>query len=342
MAVLEVENLKVSYHTYAGEVQSVRGISFQVENGETLAIIGESGCGKSVTARAIMQLIKGPQGEIKEGSKISYNGRDLLKMSKKELREYRGGECSIIFQDALVALNPTMKIGKQIAESILLHQKIDKKEVNKEVIRLLQLVGIPNPEKRINDYPFQFSGGMRQRVMIAMAFAGNPKILIADEPTTALDVTIQAQIMDLIMDLKNKLETAVILITHDFGVVAGAADNIAVMYAGTIIEYGNCDEIFYNPKHPYTLALLKAVPKMEWKSKQLLDTIKGNPPDLIAPPKGCPFAKRCEQCMNICLTDIPDQVEIAKKHLVSCHLYHPENTNGNKGSSRGGAKNGRK
>lgn len=327
MAVLEVENLKVSYHTYAGEVQSVRGISFQVDCGETLAIIGESGCGKSVTARALMQLVQRPQGEIKDGSKIRYNGKDILSMNKKELREYRGGECSIIFQDALVALNPTMKVGKQIEENILLHQDLDKKLVKKEVIRLLELVGIPNAERRRNQYPFQFSGGMRQRVMIAMAIAGNPKILIADEPTTALDVTIQAQIMELIMELKEKLNTAVILITHDFGVIAGAADKIAVMYAGTIVEAGRCEEIFYNPKHPYTWALLNAVPKMAWKSKQLLDTIKGNPPDLIAPPKGCPFAKRCEHCMNICLMEVPDCIELKDGHNVSCHLYHKENKN---------------
>ncbi|BCN31791.1 ABC transporter ATP-binding protein [Anaeromicropila herbilytica] len=340
MAILEVENLKVSYYTYAGEVQSVRGISFDVECGETLAIIGESGCGKSVTARAIMQLVQKPQGEIKEGSRIVYNGTDILTMDKKKLRDYRGGECSIIFQDALVALNPTMKVGKQIEENIILHQDIDKKLVKQEVIRLLELVGIPNAERRRNQYPFQFSGGMRQRAMIAMAIAGNPKILIADEPTTALDVTIQAQIMELILELKNKLNTAVILITHDFGVVAGSADKIAVMYAGTIVEAGKCEDIFYHPKHPYTWALLNAVPKMEWKSKQLLDTIKGNPPDLIVPPKGCPFAKRCEHCMNLCLEETPEYTYFDNGHQTSCHLYHPDNQNPKVEFAYGGGNDG--
>lgn len=272
-SILDVKNLRVSYHTYAGEVQSVRGVSFEVERGEVLAIVGESGCGKSVTARSIMALIQAPQGEIKENSKILYNGEDILTYDKKKIREFRGGECSMIFQDALTSLNPTMKVGKQIIENLVAHRNMDKKSAREEAIRILDSVGIPNAEKRVDQYPHEFSGGMRQRVMIAIAVACNPKILIADEPTTALDVTIQAQILELINELKDKLNTAVILITHDFGVVAGMADKIAVMYAGQIIEQGEKREIFYEPKHPYTWALLNSVPKLGWKGKQLLDTI---------------------------------------------------------------------
>lgn len=274
-SILDVKNLRVSYHTYAGEVQSVRGVSFEVERGEVLAIVGESGCGKSVTARSIMALIQAPQGEIKENSKILYNGEDILTYDKKKIREFRGGECSMIFQDALTSLNPTMKVGKQIIENLVAHRNMDKKSAREEAIRILDSVGIPNAEKRVDQYTHEFSGGMRQRVMIAIAVACNPKILIADEPTTALDVTIQAQILELINELKDKLNTAVILITHDFGVVAGMADKIAVMYAGQIIEQGEKREIFYEPKHPYTWALLNSVPKLGWKGKQLLDTIKG-------------------------------------------------------------------
>lgn len=322
--LLKVEDLKVSYHTYAGEVQAVRGVSFKVEEGEVLAIIGESGCGKSVTARAIMSLIRGPQGEIKQGSKVLYNGKNVLELNKKEQRAFRGGECSMIFQDALVSLNPTMKIGKQIIENLVQHGKMSKKEAHIEAIKLLEAVGIPNAEKRVDQYPFEFSGGMRQRAMIAIAIACQPKILIADEPTTALDVTIQAQIMELIKELKDKLNTAVILITHDFGVVAGSADKVAVMYAGKIIEKGTKEEIFYNPQHPYTLALLGSVPKLEWKSKQLLQTIKGTPPDLIAPPKGCAFARRCKYCMNICLEKEPHTTNFENEHSASCWLHQNE------------------
>ena len=248
--ILDVENLRVSYHTYAGEVQSVRGVSFDVDRGQVLAIVGESGCGKSVTSRAVMSLIQGPQGEIKKGSKILYNGENILDYDKKKIREFRGGECAMIFQDALTSLNPTMKVGKQIMENLIIHRNMDKKTARAEAIKILEAVGIPNAEKRVDQYPHEFSGGMRQRAMIAIAVACEPKILIADEPTTALDVTIQAQILELINELKERLNTAVILITHDFGVVAGMADKIAVMYAGQIIEKGEKRDIFYNPKHP--------------------------------------------------------------------------------------------
>jgi oligopeptide transport system ATP-binding protein len=322
--LLKVEDLKVSFHTYAGEVQAVRGVSFEVNAGEVLAIIGESGSGKSVTSRAIMSLVKAPQGEIKEESKVIYQGKNVLEMNKKEQRAFRGGECSMIFQDALVSLNPTMKIGKQIIENIIQHRQMNKTEAKQEAIRLLEAVGIPNAEKRIDQYPFEFSGGMRQRAMIAIAIACEPKILIADEPTTALDVTIQAQIMELIKGLKDKLNTAVILITHDFGVVAGSANKVAVMYAGKVVESGTREEIFYNPQHPYTLALLGSVPKLEWKSKQLLQTIKGTPPDLISPPKGCAFAKRCKYCMNACLDEMPESTGFETDHHANCWLHHKD------------------
>ncbi len=321
--LLNVEHLRVSYHTYAGEVQSVRDISFHVDRGEILAIIGESGCGKSVTARSIMSLIRKP-GEIKEGSKITFDGRDVLSFSKKEMRQYRGGECGMIFQDALVALDPTMRVGKQIMENLRIHTNMSKSEAAKEATRLLGAVGIPNPEQRFKEYPFEFSGGMRQRAMIAMAVACQPKLVIADEPTTALDVTIQAQIMELLKRLRNEDGTSIILITHDFGVVAGFADRIVVMYAGQIVESGTREEIFYNPQHPYTWALLGAVPRLDWQNKQVLRTIRGTPPDLIAPPKGCPFANRCELCMNVCLEEDPAYTPFSTSHKAKCWLHDPD------------------
>ena len=321
--LLEVKNLRVSYHTYAGEVQSVRGINFDVEEGEALAIVGESGCGKSVTAKSIMGLIKKPAGEIKAGSEILYRGKNILNFSKKEWSEYRGGESAIIFQDALAALNPTMTVGKQIAENLIMHKNMSKSEALKEAVNMLRLVGIPNPEARVKQYPHEFSGGMRQRVMIAIAFACDPKLLIADEPTTALDVTIQAQIMDLIKKLQKELNTSVILITHDLGVVANVAKRIVVMYSGNIVEKGSCEDIFYNPKHPYTLALLSAVPRLDLKNKQELASIEGTPPDLIAPPKGCPFSTRCKYCMEICCEKAPEYTEFSDGHVAACWLHHP-------------------
>ena len=322
--LLEVKDLAVSYHTYAGEVQSVRGVTFDVKHGEILAVIGESGCGKSVTARSIMSLIRQP-GEIKPGSQILFNGRDVLGFSKRELSQYRGGDCAMIFQDALVALDPTMRVGKQIMENLRIHSKMSKAEAKKEAIRLLGVVGIPNAETRFKQYPFEFSGGMRQRAMIAMAVACQPKLVIADEPTTALDVTIQAQIMELLKELRDKDGTSIILITHDFGVVAGFADKIVVMYAGKIVERGDRQEIFYHPQHPYTWALLGAVPRLDWENKQTLRTIRGTPPDLVAPPKGCPFARRCELCMNVCLEEMPpEKVFTQGSHSAMCWLYADE------------------
>ncbi|MBU3156078.1 ABC transporter ATP-binding protein [Clostridium estertheticum] len=321
--LLEVKNLRVSYHTYAGEVQSVRGISFEVNEGETLAVVGESGCGKTVTAKSLMRLIQTPPGEIKDGSEILYKGNDILKMNNEQLRHFRGAEISMIFQDPMTSLNPTMTIGKQIAESLIIHRNMKKHEAMDEAIKMLKLVNIPNAERRVKQYPHEFSGGMRQRAMIAIALACSPKILVADEPTTALDVTIQAQIMDLIKELQNKLGTAVVLITHDLGVVADVADRIQVMYAGKIIERGSTDEIFYNPKHPYTWALLQSVPRLETGHKDSLYSIKGTPPDLVKPPVGCPFAPRCEYAMEICKQEMPEATIITDTHEALCWLQHP-------------------
>ncbi|SKA83720.1 oligopeptide transport system ATP-binding protein [Clostridium sp. USBA 49] len=320
--ILEVKNLKVSYHTYAGEVQSVRGVDFYLNKGETLAVVGESGCGKSVTAKSIMRLIQTPPGEIKKGSEIIFNGKNLVDLPEKELRNIRGAEISMIFQDPMTSLNPTMTVGKQIAESLIIHRGMNKHEAMGEAIKMLKLVNIPNAEKRAKQYPHEFSGGMRQRAMIAIALACNPKILIADEPTTALDVTIQAQIMELIADLQAKLGTAVILITHDLGVVADVAHRIQVMYAGQIIERGTTDEIFYKPQHPYTWALLQSVPRLDTGHKKELYSIKGTPPDLIKPPVGCPFASRCEYAMPICREAMPEVTKLSDSHEVSCWLKH--------------------
>lgn len=322
--ILQVQDLAVSYHTYAGEVQAVRGVSFDINKGEAVAIVGESGCGKSVTSRAIMGLIQAPQGEIKGNSKIIYEGKNILELNKKELQHYRGEECSIIFQDALSSLNPTMKIGKQIMENLIEHRKLNKKEAKEKTIELLKVVGIPTPETRFNQYPHEFSGGMRQRVMIAIALACNPNLLIADEPTTALDVTIQAQIIELIKDLQRKLNASIILITHDLGVVADVADKVLVMYAGKIVETGNADDIFYEAKHPYTKALLNAVPRMDLEEEQELESIQGTPPDLIAPPKGCGFSQRCKNCMKICLDKEPASTEFSNSHRAACWLYDSE------------------
>lgn len=321
--LLEVKDLKVTFHTYAGEVQSVRGVSFHVDKGETLAIVGESGCGKSVTSKSIMRLIPTPPGDIKEGSQILFDGKDILKMSDKELRDLRGEDISMIFQDAMTSLNPTMKIGDQIAENLIIHRGMNKKEALDEAVKMLKLVNIPNADKRVSQYPHEFSGGMRQRAMIAMALACNPKVLIADEPTTALDVTIQAQIMDLIRELQDKLGTAVILITHDLGVVAGVATKIQVMYAGMIIERGTREELFYNSKHPYTWALLQSVPRLDTKHKNELYSIPGTPPDLLKPPVGCPFASRCAYCMEICKEEMPEVTKLTETHEVQCWLQHP-------------------
>jgi oligopeptide transport system ATP-binding protein len=321
--ILEVKDLRVSFHTYAGEVQAVRGISFYLKKGETLAVVGESGCGKTVTSKSLMRLIPEPPGEIKKGSQILFDGKDISLMSEAQLRELRGSDISMIFQDPMTSLNPTMTIGKQIAESLVIHRGMSKTEAMNEAIKMLHLVNIPDADKRAHQYPHEFSGGMRQRAMIAIALACNPKILIADEPTTALDVTIQAQIMELIADLQEKLGTAVILVTHDLGVVADVADRIQVMYAGQIIEHGTIDEIFKNPQHPYTWALLQSVPRLDTKNKDKLYSLQGTPPDLLKPPVGCSFAARCEYCMKICKEEMPEVTTLSENHEVCCWLKHP-------------------
>jgi oligopeptide transport system ATP-binding protein len=321
--LLEVKNLEVSFHTYAGEVQAVRGVSFDVQEGECMAIVGESGSGKTVTSKAILGLIATPPGEVKKGSEILFNGKNVLDFSEKEWRAYRGKEAAMIFQDPMTSLNPTMKVGKQIMESIQLHNKVSKDEAKKRTIELLRQVNIPNPEERMKQYPHEFSGGMRQRVVIAIALACNPKLMIADEPTTALDVTIQAQIIKLLQNIQKENRTAVIMITHDLGVVAGMADKITVMYAGRIVERGTVYEIFDNPQHPYTYALLRAVPNMKNENKSDLQIIQGTPPDLIAPPKGCGFASRCEYCMGICRERSPEFTKMSDTHEAACWLQHP-------------------
>ena len=322
--LLDVNNLRVSFNTYAGEVKAVRGVSFELNEGETLAFVGESGCGKTVTAKAIMRLLQKPFAEIKEGSQVVYRGQDVLKMSKKELQSYRGDEVSMIFQDPMTSLNPTMTVGKQIMESLILHRGLDKKAAREEAINMLKLVKIPDAEKRVDAYPHEMSGGMRQRVMIAIALSCNPALLIADEPTTALDVTIQAQIMELLGELKKELNTAIILVTHDLGVVADFADRIQVMYAGQVIERGTVREIFNNAKHPYTWALLSSVPRLDTENKQELYALQGTPPDLINELNHCPFAARCEYCMGICKEAMPEETLVDGTHKVSCWLQHPD------------------
>ncbi|MGV3488179.1 MAG: ABC transporter ATP-binding protein [Tuberibacillus sp.] len=337
--ILEIKDLHVSFDTYGGEVQAVRGVNLQLKKGEALAIVGESGSGKSVTSKTIMQLLPKPAARIKSGE-ILFEGKDLTKLTEKQMQKLRGSEISMIFQDPMTSLNPTMNIGKQIMEGLRKHQNMSKHDALQRAIELLDLVGIPNPEERVKQYPHQFSGGMRQRVVIAIALACNPKVLIADEPTTALDVTIQAQILDLMRDLQNKMETSIILITHDLGVVANMAQRVAVMYGGRIVETGTVDEIFYKPKHPYTWGLLSSMPKLHAKDSELL-AIPGTPPDLANPPKGCPFAPRCPHAMKVCTEFMPDYTHASETQQVACWLQderapkvEPPETIGVGGASR--------
>jgi oligopeptide transport system ATP-binding protein len=320
--LLEVKNLEVNFKTYGGEVQAVRNVNFHVDKGEIVAIVGESGSGKSVTVQTIMGLIPTPPGKIKNGE-VFFQEKNLLKLSKKEMQKIKGSKISMIFQDPMTSLNPTMRIGKQIEESIVTHQKVSKAEAKKRAIEMIKLVGIPNPVERYNQYPHEFSGGMRQRAMIAIALACNPELLIADEPTTALDVTIQAQVLDLMKDLKEKTETAIILITHDLGVVAETAERVIVMYAGMMVESGSVLEIFENPRHPYTWGLMESIPDTTTAEKKRLIPIEGAPPDLFAPPKGCPFAPRCKYAMSVCLEQMPPAFEIGDGHEAKCWLNDP-------------------
>ena len=321
--ILEVKNLTVHIKTHKGVVQAVRGVDFYLNEQETLAVVGESGSGKSITMKGVMGILP-KNGKVVEGS-VMFQGNDLTKYSERQMQQVRGSEIAMIFQDPMTSLNPTMKVGKQIEEMLKEHRKeMSKADRKTRAIELLSLVGISNPEARYDQYPHQLSGGMRQRVVIAIALACDPKVLIADEPTTALDVTIQAQIMDLMRELKEKSNTAIILVTHDLGVVANFADRIQVMYAGQVVERGTAREIFYESKHPYTWALLSSVPKVTNESKEELYALKGTPPDLLLPLHECPFASRCEYCMGICKEKNPMETSLSDTHKVSCWLQHPK------------------
>ena len=315
--LLSVRDLKTSFFTHVGEVKAVRGISFDVNEGEVLGIVGESGSGKSVTSLSIMGLLQYP-GRVVDGE-ILLNGEDILTYGKNQMRRVRGKEIAMIFQDPMTSLNPVYTIGNQIMEMILEHEKMSRREARARAIEMLKLVGIPAAEKRIDSYPHEFSGGMRQRVMIALALSCNPKLLIADEPTTALDVTIQAHILNLIKKLNRQFGMTTMLITHDLGVVATVCDKVAVMYGGLIMEYGTADEIFYHPRHPYTMGLLGSIPHVDGGEKRRLIPIDGTPPDLINPPKGCPFSTRCKYCMNVCTREQPPYFA-EDKHRTMCWM----------------------
>ncbi|MFS0903884.1 ABC transporter ATP-binding protein [Priestia aryabhattai] len=316
--IIQIKNLHVQFSTYGGQVQAVRGVSFDLRKGETLAIVGESGCGKSVTSQSIMRLIPTPPGRITSGS-ILFKGQDLTKLSEKKMRDIRGADISMIFQDPMTALNPTLRIGEQIAENIMQHENISKEKAKEKAFEMLELVGIPNPKERLKQYPHEFSGGMRQRIVIAMALVCNPEVLIADEPTTALDVTIQAQILELFKDIQQKTDVSIVLITHDLGVVAQVADRVAVMYAGKIVEIGTRRDIFYTPQHPYTKGLLRSVPRLDLYESELVP-IAGSPPDLFAPPSGCSFAPRCPYVMEVCDRMYPASTKLKESHQVHCWL----------------------
>ena len=321
-AILEVRELQTYFNTDDGIVKAVDGVSFDLRRGETLGIVGESGCGKSVTNLSIMKLIPSPPGKI-VGGEVFFHGTDIMKMPDDEIRSLRGGKISMIFQDPMTSLNPFLKISTQMVETIRLHQGLDVNESRNKAIEMLKLVGIPNPGKRIKDYPHQFSGGMRQRVMIAMALSCNADILIADEPTSALDVTIQAQILEIIKQLSEQLGTAVIMITHDLGVVAGMCDNICVMYAGKVVEKANVDDLFANPKHPYTKSLINSIPRIDQPGKDRLYTIEGQPPNVIDLPECCAFHPRCPNAMDVCRTTYPP-VHTQGDRMVRCWLEDNE------------------
>jgi oligopeptide transport system ATP-binding protein len=320
--ILEVKDLEISFGTYAGEVQAVRGVTFDLRRGETLAIVGESGSGKSVTAKSIMRLLPEANSIIKGGEAV-FEGQNLLTLSEKRMQGIRGSKIAMVFQDPMTSLDPTMRVGRQITESLKKHLGMSGQRAKERSLELLEMVGIPSAEDRLRQYPHQFSGGMRQRVVIAIALACDPQILIADEPTTALDVTIQAQILELLRDLQERIGTSVILITHDLGVVAQTAHRVAVMYAGKIVETGTVREIFYNPQMPYTWGLLSSIPLPTADRSQDLIPIPGSPPDMSDPPTGCPFTPRCPYAMQICAEEMPDYTTFSAEHRAACWLHHP-------------------
>ena len=320
--LLEVKNLKTYFHSDSGTVKASDDVSFYVKKGETLGIVGESGCGKSITSMSIVRLIETPPGKY-EGGEIWFDGEDMLKISDERMREIRGNDISIIFQEPMTSLNPVFKVGDQIAEAMILHRGMNKKEARQECIKILEKVKIPNPERVIDNYPFELSGGMRQRVMIAMALACEPKLLIADEPTTALDVTIQAQVLDLMNNLKKDIDASIIFITHDLGVIAEMSDRVMVMYAGKVAEVANAEEIFKNPKHPYTIGLIGSKPDLTTNSDRL-NVIPGNVPDLNNRPSGCPFHPRCEHATDKCKEEYPSDTMLDNGHLVTCWLFSKE------------------
>lgn len=322
--ILDVKNLQVSFNTYAGEVRAVRDVSFHIDRGETLCFVGESGCGKTVTAKAIMRLLPKGQAEIKEGSEIVFDGKDVLKMSNKELQAYRGGDVSMIFQDPMTSLNPTMRIGAQVEEIFVGDKSVTKAQARERALEIFQQLGITDPERRLRQYPHELSGGMKQRVMIAIALIAKPDLIIADEPTTSLDVTIEAQILQLLKDMNQKTNVSVIIITHDLGVIAKLCDRVLVMYGGQIVERGTTDDIFYRTRHPYTSGLMHSIARLEMDKSAQLTPIEGSPPDLFSPPVGCPFAARCEYAMEICSECQPPLTQISEQHKTCCWLEHPD------------------
>ena len=317
--ILELKNVSFSFHTYGGVVKAVRDVSFSVRPGEILGIVGESGCGKSVTAQCILKL-NPPKAGFFEGGSILYKGEDIVPKTNQEMRQIRGDEIGFVFQDPMTSLNPTMKVGKQIGEIIKKRKNITKQELRHQVIDVLEKVGITDPQRRLNQYPHELSGGMKQRVMIAMALIGNPKVIIADEPTTSLDVTIESQILKLFQKLSREFHISVILITHDLGVIAKLCDRVLVMYGGKILERASAEELFYKTAHPYTRGLLDSIATLETDKNAELRPIDGTPPDLFSPPIGCPFAARCEFGMNVCHKKMPDEVELSQEHKVCCWL----------------------
>jgi oligopeptide transport system ATP-binding protein len=326
--LLEVRDLRTEFVTQDGIVHAVNGISYTLREGEALGLVGESGCGKSVSALSLMRLIPSPPGRI-AGGEILFEGRDLLKLGDEEIRRIRGNRIAMIFQDPMTSLNPVLTIGRQISEALELHKGVDRRAARQRTIELLEMVGIPSARTRVDDYPHQFSGGMRQRVMIAMAISCEPRLLIADEPTTALDVTIQAQILDLIQRLRRELGMAVILITHDLGVVAGVCDRIAVMYAGYIVEEATAEDLFADPRHPYTLGLLRSVPRIDQPRRERLVPIEGMPPDLVQLGPGCPFAPRCSYAIEQCDVENPTLRVVGPQHRIACWVdVHAERANG--------------